>query len=133
MATRLSGPGTIEAYACPATGDWYVLPLDAGDEIRGEVEFDGRAADIDLYLFGPTSADPVDISAGTRSRERVRFTTPRAGSAGIYVRVYGIGESAYRLRIEIEEGEVPECARPGGFCRVDADCCSNDCHINHCH
>lgn len=133
LATRLPGPTTVEAYICPADGDWYVLPLEAGDTIRASAVFDGPAVDIDLYLFGPTSPSPVDASAGLESVERVEFTTPRAGSAGIYVRGYGIGEGDYELRIETVAGEVPPCAGPGGFCRTNADCCSNDCHINHCH
>lgn len=28
---------------------------------------------------------------------------------------------------------MPACARPGAFCAQSSDCCSNDCHIGHCH
>lgn len=133
LATRLGGPGVVDAYVCPATGDWYVLSVEAGDTVLVEATFDGEAVDIDLYLFGPTSPDPVDASLGTGDLERVRFTTPRAGSAGIFVRVYGIGEGAYQLQIDVLEGEPPRCAPPGALCRVNADCCSSDCHIGHCH
>jgi hypothetical protein len=30
-------------------------------------------------------------------------------------------------------GPPPPCAAPGGFCRTNSDCCSNDCHADHCH
>ncbi|MEM9696881.1 MAG: hypothetical protein AAGA56_30375 [Myxococcota bacterium] len=29
--------------------------------------------------------------------------------------------------------EAPECGAPGAFCTAPSDCCSNDCHIDHCH
>lgn len=29
--------------------------------------------------------------------------------------------------------EEKTCAGPGGACVENADCCSNDCHFNHCH
>lgn len=132
-STILTGASTIDAYICPADQDWYVLPVEAGDTIRASAVFDGPTVDIDLYLFGPTSANPVDVSAGTGSAEAVEHTTPRAGSAGVLVRGYGIGEGGYQLSIETVAGEPPPCARPGAFCRTNADCCSNDCHVGHCH
>ncbi len=31
-------------------------------------------------------------------------------------------------------GDAPDqCAPPGGFCRTNPDCCSNNCHNGHCH
>ncbi|MEM6959111.1 MAG: hypothetical protein AAF411_17995 [Myxococcota bacterium] len=27
----------------------------------------------------------------------------------------------------------PTCSPPGGFCAGNGDCCSNDCHFDHCH
>lgn len=29
--------------------------------------------------------------------------------------------------------EPQMCSGPGGPCSENADCCSNDCHVNHCH
>ncbi|MBL8682259.1 MAG: hypothetical protein JNK05_24035 [Myxococcales bacterium] len=30
-------------------------------------------------------------------------------------------------------GPPPPCAPAGEFCRTNSDCCSNDCHDDHCH
>ncbi|MEM9073161.1 MAG: hypothetical protein AAGE52_31945 [Myxococcota bacterium] len=32
-----------------------------------------------------------------------------------------------------DDGGGGTCARPGAFCGTNADCCSNICHIGHCH
>ncbi|MGF1465103.1 MAG: hypothetical protein ACFCGT_03130 [Sandaracinaceae bacterium] len=29
--------------------------------------------------------------------------------------------------------DAPDCGRPGDPCRQASDCCSRDCHIDHCH
>ena len=31
------------------------------------------------------------------------------------------------------DGAAPACQPPGGFCRQASDCCSRDCHFDHCH
>ena len=33
----------------------------------------------------------------------------------------------------IDPSTIPECSPPGGHCTQPSDCCSNDCHGNHCH
>ena len=33
----------------------------------------------------------------------------------------------------IDATTIPECTPPGGHCTQPSDCCSDDCHGNHCH
>ncbi len=128
-------PGRSEHHSCPGNPDWYVLQLQAGDELTVTLRYDPSRMDIDLFLYGPGSPDPLDYSIGTSGAERASFVARSAGAAGIAVIPYGIGEGPYTMEVTVEAGEPPPptCARPGASCRVNADCCSGDCHFDHCH
>lgn len=125
--------GSSQQYGCPADADWYVIPLEAGDELSVLIEFDGSAVDLDLFLFGPDSSGPLDFSTGTGNEESARIVTRQAGTGGILVNPYGTGQGGYSMAVSVQGGEVPECSAPGGPCGVNGDCCSNSCHLGHCH
>lgn len=121
-------------YACPADADWYIFPVTAGDTVSVELTFSGASVDLDLLLYGPSSRNyrAFSVSAGG-NREAASFVARADGTAGVWVMPYGTGEGAYDLRIDVQEGEPPMCVGPGAFCRQPADCCSNICHVGHCH
>lgn len=121
-------------YACPGDDDWFVFAVAAGDRVSVEITFDGRAVDLDLYIFDPGAAEPRGRSISTEnSQESASFVASEGGTAGVLVTPYGIGEGGYQITVSIEAGEPPMCAGPGGSCRAGADCCSGQCHVGHCH
>jgi len=133
-AVPLTEIGVEPLYACPAEGDWFTFPVEAGDRVVAEIRFNGQQVDLDLFAFGPSSRDARAFSISESSSvERADFQARATGTAGVLVSAYGVGEGAYELDVEIEAGELPECAPAGGFCRSSADCCSRVCHIDHCH
>jgi hypothetical protein len=121
-------------YACPANADWYLFPVVAGDRVAAEIRFDGAAVDLDLFLFGPSSADPRAFSVEeTGDVEFATFVARSDGTAGLLVLPYGIGEGSYEIQVDVQAGQAPVCASPGGFCQAAQDCCSGFCHFGHCH
>jgi len=125
-------PGDL--YACPADEDWLVFSVNAGDRVTAQIQFDGDAVDLDLFMFEPGSLDPAAFAVeAVGDSETANFVSRATGTAALLVIPYGVGEGAYLLEVDIEAGEAPTCASPGQFCQRASDCCSNICHIGHCH
>lgn len=121
-------------YACPANPDWYIFPVTAGDRVSVLIQFDGARVDLDLVLYGPSSRNPRALSLeAAGNTEAAGFVVRADGTAGIYVVPYGTGQGGYELLVDVQSGEAPMCLGPGAFCSSSQDCCSNVCHIGHCH
>jgi len=121
-------------YACPADEDWFLFSVKAGDRVTTQIQFEGDSVDLDLFMFEPRSIDPVAFSVeAVGDSETASFVSRSSGVAALLVIPYGVGEGSYLLQVDVEAGDGPVCASPGGFCQRSSDCCSGTCHIGHCH
>lgn len=122
-------------FACPADADVFEVWVTGGDRITAAVRFDGSVVDLDLLLFSPSSGTRLQSFSASSSgnSETAGFVARQDGYARIVVAPYGLGQGPYELSVDVQAGELPMCAGPGGFCRAPQDCCSGFCHINHCH
>lgn len=99
-------PGLIEGLqTCPGDEDWYAIGLNAGDDIRVEIDFTHADGDLDMVLFQPDNPEPISASRSQSDGEQVSFTDVPV--SGVYlVRVAGASpaaENSYLMLVERTE------------------------------
>lgn len=99
-------PGLIsDLRLCPGDEDWFAIGLNAGDDIRVELNFSHDAGDLDLLLFAPDVEMPLAASRTRNDDEGVGFTDVPV--SGVYhIRVLGAEpevENDYLMIIERTE------------------------------
>lgn len=103
--TAIKGPNfRVQARSCRDNDDWFVVWLEAGEELTVNVTFRHAEGDIDVQLRGP-SDDVIDVSNGISDGEEVGTTATVSGVYAVLVYLYPPSAdddgNAYSLRARI--------------------------------
>ena len=96
---------------CPGDDDWFSIGLNAGDDIRVEIDFSHDDGDLDLLLYGPDSEEPIADSRSRTDAEEVGFTD--VPTSGVYlIRIVGAAPEVENDYLMLGERTEPplECA-----------------------
>lgn len=88
--TALQGDGVVTGLrACAGDHDWFVLPVDAGQQVQVELGFVHAAGDIDVRLL---DRDLVDVAEGAGTsgddNESLVWTATQTGPVFVHVYLY---------------------------------------------
>ncbi len=105
------GDDLSDLRLCPDDDDWFAITLVAGDTLSAAIDFDGEAANLNLYLFDDQGS-LLDVSASSSAtREEVGWTTAVAAEVALRVATSDSIAAAYVLTVSIEnaaDGDAEE-------------------------
>jgi|GEM_PF-1421070 len=102
---------TSTEYLAVLSGDddYVAIPVCVGAVVDIVARFLHASGDIDLYLLSATGAT-IRVSGGATDREAIRWTSDRAETVYLRVRLFGTGSAGcntYRLSIAVDRSACP--------------------------
>ncbi|MBX3226966.1 MAG: hypothetical protein KIT84_40960 [Labilithrix sp.] len=114
----------VPTFAKPTGAFTYAVPK-GHQPIAADLALREKAAPV-LNAYKHARAEHVQGSSGAARLLRALFDDGtgrcKPENAARFVQDHGTAPPP-----------APVCAGPGGHCSADADCCSGDCHGDHCH